>query len=237
MTLSRNEQPLYRQVKNKIKDRILHGVYPLGKRIPSEPQLEQEFKVSKITVRNAIQELVQEGYLEKGSGKGTRVLRNTSTSRLSKQKSFTEVLVEDGRRIRKRLLRAEYIRNEDGTEPYRLFGEQCVCIERLYLLDEAPYIHYTHYLTPRTGDVATADLGEQSLYGLLEEQEISLTGFRDHFEVGVAPPRVAELLQLEPGAHLLRRTRYSREPSGDIAEYSVGYYNTALQAYLVHYEA
>lgn len=237
MALSRDRKPLYQQIKNMIKDRILHGVYPLGELIPSEPQLEQEFEVSKITVRNAIQELVQEGYLEKGSGKGTKVLRNTSTSRLSKQKSFTEILVEDGHRIRKRLLQAETIRNEEGSEPYRLFGDRCVCIERLYFLDDVPYIHYTHYLTSRTGDVAAFDSDEQSLYGLLEEQEIALAKFRDHFEIAIAPARVAELLKLAPGTHLLRRSRYSREPSGDVAEYSVGYYNTALQPYLVHYEA
>jgi len=237
MALSRNQKPLYRQIKNIIKDRILHGVYPLGELIPSEPQLEQEFEVSKITVRNAIQELVQEGYLEKGSGRGTKVLRNTSTSRLSKQKSFTEILVEDGHRIRKRLLRAELIRNEEGSEPYRLFGEQCLCIERLYFLDDMPYIHYTHYLTSRTGDVEADDLGEQSLYGLLEEQEIALASFRDQFEVSIAPAHVAELLKLEPNTHLLQRSRYSQEPSGDVAEYSVGYYNTAIQRYLVNYEA
>ncbi len=237
MTLSRDHKPLYRQIKNIIKDRILHGFYPLGDLIPSEPQLEQEFSVSKITVRNAIQELVQEGYLEKGSGKGTKVLRNTSTSRLSKQMSFTEILVEGGHRIRKRLLSTKTIRNEEGSEPYRLFGESCVCIERLYFLDDVPYIHYTHYLTSRTGNVEAADLGEQSLYGWLEEQEIGLASFRDHFEVAVAPVRVSELLKLEPNTHLLRRSRYSRVPSGDVAEYSVGYYNTALQQYLVNYEA
>ena len=51
--------------KNIIRDRILHGVYAIHTNIPSEPQLEEEFKVSKITVRNAIKELAQEGYLEK----------------------------------------------------------------------------------------------------------------------------------------------------------------------------
>ena len=72
MSLSRKDKPLYLQIKNIIKERILHGVYPLGENIPSEPQLEQEFAVSKITVRNAIQELAQEGYVEKGSGRGTK---------------------------------------------------------------------------------------------------------------------------------------------------------------------
>ncbi|MBR2568907.1 MAG: GntR family transcriptional regulator, partial [Paenibacillus sp.] len=43
MKLSRNQRPLYVQIMNIIKERILHGVYPLGSNIPSEPQLEEEF--------------------------------------------------------------------------------------------------------------------------------------------------------------------------------------------------
>ena len=74
--------------KNIIRDRILHGVYAIHTNIPSEPQLEEEFKVSKITVRNAIKELAQEGYLEKKSGKGTKVIRNTSATKLSKGKNL-----------------------------------------------------------------------------------------------------------------------------------------------------
>jgi len=237
VALTRNQKPLYLQLKNILKDRILHGVYPIGGLVPSEPQLEQEFQVSKITVRNAIQELVQEGYLEKGSGKGTKVLRNTSTSKLSKRKSFTEVLVEQGHRIRKELLNAEAVRNAEGSEPYRLFGEKCLRIERLYRLNDAPYIHYEHYLPPRAGELETTDLDGQSLYGFLEERGIAPADFRDGFEVAVAPARVAELLGVDPATPLLRRSRYSLDPSGDVAEYSVGYYNTALQQYMVNYEA
>ena len=74
--------------KNIIRDRILHGVYAIHTNIPSEPQLEEEFKVSKITVRNAIKELAQEGYLEKKSGKGTKVIRNTCATKLSKVRNL-----------------------------------------------------------------------------------------------------------------------------------------------------
>ncbi|TVX99980.1 GntR family transcriptional regulator [Cohnella terricola] len=237
MALSRNKKPLYMQIRSILKDRILHGAYPVGMLIPSEPQLEQEFNVSKITVRNAIQELVQEGYLEKGSGIGTRVIRNTSVSKLSKGKSFTEILVEEGHRIRKKLLKSETIDNDPGSEPYRLFGARCLLIQRLYYLDDVPYIYYSHYLTTRSGDLAPEDLDEQSLYGLLEERDIGLVDFRDQFEVTAAPDEVAELLELEPRMPLLRRSRYSREPFGEVVEYSIGYYNTALQSYLINYDA
>ncbi|TXK83919.1 GntR family transcriptional regulator [Paenibacillus sp. N3.4] len=236
MSLSRNQRPLYLQIKNILKDRILHGVYPMGTNIPSEPQLETEFDVSKITVRNAIKELVQEGYLEKGSGKGTTVIRNTSASKLSKWKRFTEVLVEKGHRIHKQLLLAEVVVNESGSQPYELFGERCYRIERLYYLNDVPYIHYTNYLTMRTTDIQRSDLNAQSLYDLLEEQDITLEKVRDEFTVAPAPAHVEQKLQVSEGTPLLLRLRYAYDEKGELIEYSRGYYHTHMQNYVVNYD-
>jgi len=236
VSLSRNKKPLYLQIKNILKDRILHGAYPIEVNIPSEPQLETEFGVSKITVRNAIKELVQEGYLETSSGKGTKVIRNTSTSRRSTWKRFTEVLVEKGYRIQKQLLNTEVVHTEEGTELCLLFGEQCLRIERLYLLNDAPYIHYTHYLTMQRGDLELIDYNAISLYGILEERQISLTKFRDQFGVDVPPPSVERLLKINKMKPLLKRTRYSYDDTGELIEFSEGYYNTEIQEYIIDYD-
>ncbi|WP_088011235.1 GntR family transcriptional regulator [Gottfriedia acidiceleris] len=237
MSVTRKKGPLYLQVKDILKDRILHGLYPVDTNIPSEIQLESEFNVSKITVRNAIKELVQDGFLEKMSGKGTRVLRNSSTSKLSKGKRFTEVLVDEGHKIQKELLCAEIIHNQKDTELYHLFGEKCFYIERLYYLDEVPYIHYTHYLESRQLDgIDLSDINVHSLYGLIETQGVSLEKFRDAFAVEIAPPHVEERLQIEKGTSLLKRSRYSYNEVVDLIEYSEGYYNTKKQQYIVNYD-
>lgn len=236
MKRSRNKRPLYVQVSNILRERILHGVYPLGTNIPSEPQLEEEFQVSKITVRNAIIELVQEGYVEKGSGKGTKVIRNTSASKLSKWKRFTEILVEEGHRIHKRVMRAEVIRAEEGTAPCRLFGASCLCIERVYDLDGSPYIHFTHYLSHQAGALDLSELDGQSLYEWLEEQDIELGQYKDEFAVATAPPAARAVLGVGADVPLLRRSRYSYDVNGTLIEYSVGYYHTALHSYVVNYD-
>lgn len=236
MNLSRNKRPLYVQIKNILKDRILHGQYPLDANIPPEPRLEEEFGVSKITIRGAIKELVQEGYLETSSGRGTKVIRNTSTTKRSTWKSFTELLVEEGHAMQKKLLGASFVRHEPDSEPHRLFGDEGVKVERLYLLDGAPYIHYAHYLPARLEKADLSALKEQSLYGFLEESGIVLTGFRDAFAVSAAPPDVAEHLGLAPGAPVLKRLRYAYDEAGDVVEYSEGYYNTGLQHYVVNYD-
>ncbi|AHV95117.1 GntR family transcriptional regulator [Paenibacillus sabinae] len=236
MNLSRNKRPLYQQIKNIIKDRILHGLYPLETNIPSEPLLEEEFGVSKITVRNAIKELVQEGYLETSSGKGTKVIRNTSTSKRSTWKRFTEVLVEEGHVIHKVLLGAESVTHEEGSKPHSLFGTSGLRIERLYVLDDSPYIHYTHYFPAWIGGVDPAELDAQSLYGWMEERKVTIAKFRDEFGVAPPPPGVEALLKSGKGMPLLKRYRYAYDESGSVVEYSEGYYRSELQPYVVNYD-
>jgi DNA-binding GntR family transcriptional regulator len=236
VSISRKKGPLYLQVKNILKDRILYGEYRVGTNIPSEPLLEGEFNVSKITVRNAIKELVQEGFLEARSGIGTKVIRNTVASKLYKGKRFTEVLVEEGRKIKKQSLHAEIVDNDEGTEPFRLFGEKSLRIQRLYYLDDVPYIYYTHYLPMRMAGTEPLELDFHSLYDFIEEQGISLEKFRDEFVVSLAPSHIEDKLHVKKGTHLLKRSRYSYDEKEEAVEFSEGYYKTQMQQYVVNYD-
>lgn len=65
--------PLYQQIKEDIKDAIQSGKYKPKEKIPPEPALSEEYAVSRITVRRAIEELCSEGYLTKMQGRGTFV--------------------------------------------------------------------------------------------------------------------------------------------------------------------
>ncbi|MGF9696742.1 GntR family transcriptional regulator [Paenibacillus sp. MABNR03] len=239
MSLKRKQGPLYQQIQKILKDRILHGVYPLGSIIPSEPQLEKEFGVSKMTVRGAVQELSHEGYVQKKSGVGTIVMRNTSYQKLSKGKRFTELLVEEGHKLEKRLLNSRLITNDTGTEDYVRYGPYCQRIERLYILNGQPYIHLIHFLAAAAlpgGGTAEMDADIQSLYDSLEENDIVLENFKDRFFVEPAPHEVCQLLDLLPGTHVLKRLRNSFDGEGRLIEHSIGCYNTELQHYLVSYD-
>jgi len=235
MSVNRNKGPLYLQIKEMIKDRILHGVYPIHTNIPSEPQLEEEFSVSKITIRNAIKELVQEGYLEKKSGKGTKVIANVTSAKLSKGKRFTEILVEEGHHITKKVLSIKKPEITVDSIPYSVFGDKYVQIERIYLLENEPYIHFTHYISIDVTDEEIQEIQISSLYRFLEENNIRLESFRDEFAVAVAPDHVCEILNLEKGTTTLKRIRRSSDEDGNVLEISEGYYNTAKQNYVVTY--
>ena len=68
--------PVYFQIKQTIKNRIINKVYKPGEKIPSENELADEFRVNRLTVRQAIFQLVQEGFLSTKRGSGTFVTRN-----------------------------------------------------------------------------------------------------------------------------------------------------------------
>lgn len=64
---------LYLQLETELKQRILDGCYAVGERIPTEPELCRLSGMSRITVRRAVQDLVEEGLLRKVQGRGTFV--------------------------------------------------------------------------------------------------------------------------------------------------------------------
>ena len=63
--------PYYKQIKEFYKKDILDGVLAVGDRVDSEMEIQEMYDVSRITARQAILELEQEGMVKRGRGKGT----------------------------------------------------------------------------------------------------------------------------------------------------------------------
>lgn len=67
------DRPMYRDVCAALKGRILSGEYLPGAQIPTEPELEKEFRASRVTIRLGVDRLVEEGLLDRQQGRGTFV--------------------------------------------------------------------------------------------------------------------------------------------------------------------
>lgn len=83
------ENPLYLQLAEEINRRIREGVYPPGSRIPTEAQLVESCDVSRITVRKAMEVLVEEGILTRRKRYGTFVSEKKVTRSLNEGMSFS----------------------------------------------------------------------------------------------------------------------------------------------------
>ena len=87
-----NDSPLalYYQLKESFISNILSAVWPPDSKMPSERELCETYNVSRVTVRKALDELVQGGFIYRKQGKGTFVKRKSLEQKLSKFYSFSE---------------------------------------------------------------------------------------------------------------------------------------------------
>src|SRR5690349_12565923 len=73
MTAVEAPRPRFGQIADVLRDRIVRGVYPPGHPLPSEPELSQEFDVSRITINRAVGLLRSDGLVRVRRGRGTFV--------------------------------------------------------------------------------------------------------------------------------------------------------------------
>ena len=124
------QEPMYIKIHNQIKRDIENKKYAVGERIPAERQLAAEFKVSRMTLRQAIKTLEDEGILERRLGSGTYVASQKVQEKMSGIMSFTEITRANGQipsskvisyRITKpSLSEKEKLKLQDGEDVLRM---------------------------------------------------------------------------------------------------------------------
>lgn len=227
---------LYIEVAEQIKADIINGKYPVGSFLPTEAELEQLFKVSKITVRRAIEMLATEELVEKKSGKGTTVLSNQPYNKLSKSGTFTEYLNASGQKVVKKSIALEQVTLLKDSEIYKIFGETATKLSRLYTLEEKPYIYFNYYVPTVLADVSLDAFNNESLYRLMDQHGIEIARFQDSFHTVQLTAEEQKLLNTEETT-ALKRIRKSFSPTGKIVEFSEAIYNTTVHPYVIEYQA
>ncbi|HLR08756.1 MAG TPA: GntR family transcriptional regulator [Bacillota bacterium] len=235
MKLTLKKGPLYMQLQDILKERIISGHYPKNTLIPSELELKEEFGVSIMTVRKAVEQLAQQGYVEKRSGIGTTVLDNNAVSKLSKGQRFSEYLLEEGHDLSKEFIRLSNIDTTDYPVLVDLFHKSCQCVERLYKLNGEPYIYFKHYVPSSIQLPDDPEHLQHSLYEIMYQQGIRFNRFKDEFDVGTPDEHIADVLNIEQKP-LLQRFRYSIDENETVVEYSEAYYNTEIHRYVVNFD-
>jgi GntR family transcriptional regulator, N-acetylglucosamine utilization regulator len=231
--------PKYRQLADLIRERILHGEWTPGQRIPSESGLQAAHKISRITIRQALAELEQEGLIERAPGIGTFVRKQTRHIERSIELSgFGENMAALGMEPGYRTLRAEPARIPSEiafrlkTHPSKAF-----VIERLLLADGEPVARHESYLpqwvVKQAGVAALSGtaLDRKSLYRTLGEAGIQMAWAEEIVEPGLVDRREAEQLRMDEGALALRVTRIVFNDRNEPIEYVRLVYNAGVYTY------
>lgn len=126
-------QPRYAQINDTLRERILDGTYSPHSQMPSEHDLCVAFGVSRITVRQALGDLQQEGLIFRLHGKGTFVSRPKALQNVTSLQGFAEAMSSMGYEIVNRMQRFRVVK-ADRRQASRLQlqeGAPVLRIERL----------------------------------------------------------------------------------------------------------
>src|SRR5919202_2889223 len=168
---------LYHQLKLILRSKIENGEWKPGDQIPTEEELCERYRVSRITVKQAINGLVAEGLLYRQQGKGTFVATPKIEQGPERLTSFSEQMQQRGLRPGGTLLNRRVIpASKKVAEQLKLeLGAPVIQIQRLRLADDEPMgIQTAHIPLSRCPQLLEEELGQQSLYKLLAQYGIHL---------------------------------------------------------------
>jgi GntR family transcriptional regulator len=217
--------PRYFEIEQALRVRIA-GLQP-DDPMPSDAQLCAEFGVSRMTARNAVQRLAQEGLVYRVPGRGTFVAPAPTHRQAGNLLSFTEEMRRRGAVASSQLIeRARRPASEDEQRALRLdAGAAVVAVRRLRLADEAPVAVEDTVLRDGVAEaVMAADLERSSLHATLRAAGFVPTVGRATLRAEAAATRDAPLLGVRRGSPLLVETRLIYDQHGRALEWTESRY-------------
>lgn len=232
-----NPKPIYYQLKEIIKEEIISGKILPSEAIPSEREFIAHYNISRTPVRQAINELVTEGFLVRKHGKGTFVAdQKVRQWFLESLTSFDDEMNKKGLNYSTEVLEHS-VKDWDEEIRATFSGKynKFHYIKRLRYIKEEPYVLVSTFipydLAPGLSEV---DLEQHSLYRTLEKDfNLDIAYALRDIESIVMNEEQAKLLnskKYDP-AHLITTTTYQRDDTP--FEYSIGCYRGDLNKFSV----
>ncbi|UEP33578.1 GntR family transcriptional regulator [Burkholderia ambifaria] len=220
--------PLYVQIKDTLRARILDGTYAPHSRMPSEHELCAMFDVSRITVRQALGDLQKEGLLFKLHGKGTFVSKPKAFQNVTSLQGFAEAMSSMGYEIVNQLRSVRTVKADRhlATKLNVPEGAPLVEIHRVRLLNREPVSLEQTWVPEALGKrLAGADLATRDIFLILENDCGVPLGHADvSIDAILADDDIVDALRVEESSPVLRIERLTHDASGTPIDYEHLYF-------------
>ncbi len=195
--------PMHYQIEQDMRERIETGTWKPGQQLPTEQELCVLYKVSRTTLRQAINELVDEGLIIRERGKGSFIRDSTITAGARGLTSFSDEMAALGMRAGSHVLsiQQEPVSAEMAIRLQIKVGEPLVVIKRVRYANENPIgIQVASLPAARFPSLEKADLTDQSLYKYLQQHYgIVVAEAEEIFTITSISGQDAELLNTPKG--------------------------------------
>ena len=230
------KSPLYSRVETVLASEIAEGALKIGDQLPTEDSLVARFGVSRITIRRAIQNLVNRSLVEIRRGKGTFVAAPKITQELTELSGFVEDMHAVGRKPTARVIGKETVA-ADATVASQLAltkGERVVRIRRVRLADGIPLSFDETFLPLKIGKkIITNDLKVEPIFSLLERKyDVPLIEAEYKLDAVAAGSEVAAALKIEQRSPVFRIERTSYSTGGRPVDYERLHYRGDLAQFV-----
>lgn len=200
---------LHEQVFNNLRERILTGDFAPHQQLPSEACLMRSFGVSRVTVRQALKDLIAEGLIYSQQGKGSFVSAPRATYNLSALLGFHEAMQGKPFVATSRVCsRREVDAGRDTASALNLRrGDTVLEVKRIRCLNERPVSVELSYFPADVGNRLRGEDLTQDIFPLLEARGIALGRSRLWIEAQPCPEAFADDLAIRPGEPVLHMSR------------------------------
>lgn len=236
MSISMNTQHLYLQISNEIKTKIKKEEYKEGQKISTEEELCNEYNVSRITVRKAIQLLCDQNILVKKHGKGTFVALPKAIDTMSISQSFTGYCKRNGMEpssevLSKKIIQADkFISNKLGVET----GNDIIEIRRILSIDNEPTVFEIDYFRLSFKFLMEKKLNNESLLKTLIAENVTNIYKFDHIvSVKKGDKLIVENLGKDSNFSFLHVSETVKSPEDEIIYYNEQYVVSGKYNYTV----
>ncbi|QVK17342.1 GntR family transcriptional regulator [Mycoplasmatota bacterium] len=229
--------PIYQVIENDIKHQIKNGLLQQGDMIPSENELKEKYNVSRMTVRQALNDLVNEGYVYKHKGKGTFVNSVKIDKKIQGLISFTEEMNQMNRKVTNKIISIDLIPADEEVSA-KLFlnkDELVYLVERIRYGDDIPVLFEQLYVPYRLFKVINEDIMDGSFYQYIEEElHLKINYSIQTIEARLATNEIADYLGISKTAPVLHISLNSFLDNGRPFEYVKSYYRADQYRFIQH---
>lgn len=220
--------PLYIQIRDSIKNAITSGQLKNHDRLPTEEAISRFFRVSRPVVRQAYQDLLDEGLIDRTQGRGTFVNRQVLYTNLFYKTDFNGELMSKGIRPESHIINTEIVNVEDingiGDLPaeYQTFFH----LKRIRKGDGIPLfinlIYFSAHKYPDVGQWINQNMSFTKI--VTEMNQIKPTSVRNELSAVILDDTIAELLDVQPNSSAMKFSNWSYDQDGNLLTFHISYF-------------